>query len=67
MRAGDGPVLVECVAFPVRRKGSAVDPLVQMREFLLGRKVCDEAWLDRAGDSLGRQMPAATGKIEPGQ
>jgi TPP-dependent pyruvate/acetoin dehydrogenase alpha subunit len=69
MRASDGPVLVECVAFPVKRKrgGAAVDPLVQMREFLLGRKVCDEAWLDRAGDSLGRQMPAATGKIEPGQ
>jgi TPP-dependent pyruvate/acetoin dehydrogenase alpha subunit len=67
MRAGDGAVLVECVAFPVKKKrGAAVDPILQMREFLLGRKVCDEAWLDRAGDALGRQMSAATGKIEPG-
>ena len=58
MRGGDGPVLVECVAFPVkeRRRDSVVDPLMLMREFLLGRKVCSEAWLDAAGDRLARQI-----------
>ena len=56
MRGGDGPVLVECVAFPVKEKRRAVvvDPIVQMRGFLLGRKVCSAAWLDRAGDALTR-------------
>jgi TPP-dependent pyruvate/acetoin dehydrogenase alpha subunit len=58
MRGGDGPVLVECVAFPVkgRRRDSVVDPLMLMREFLLGRKVCSETWLDAAGDRLARQI-----------
>jgi TPP-dependent pyruvate/acetoin dehydrogenase alpha subunit len=58
MRGGDGPVLVECVAFPVkgRRRDSVIDPLVLMREFLLGRKVCSETWLDAAGDRLARQI-----------
>jgi TPP-dependent pyruvate/acetoin dehydrogenase alpha subunit len=62
MRGGDGPVLVECVAFPGKEKrgGRVVDPLVQMREFLLGRKVCSAAWLDRAGDALTRQIAAGT-------
>jgi len=61
MRGGDGPVLVECVAFPMkgRRRSSVVDPLVLMREFLLGRKVCSEAWLDGAGDRLTRQIAQA--------
>jgi acetoin:2,6-dichlorophenolindophenol oxidoreductase subunit alpha len=54
MRGGDGPVLVECVAFPV--KGRRRDSVVLMREFLLGRKVCSEAWLDAAGDRLARQI-----------
>jgi acetoin:2,6-dichlorophenolindophenol oxidoreductase subunit alpha len=66
MRGGDGPVLVECVAFPVKGNGKngVVDPLVQMRGFLLGRKVCSAAWLDRAGDALTRQIGTQTGKAE---
>jgi TPP-dependent pyruvate/acetoin dehydrogenase alpha subunit len=62
MRGGDGPVLVECVALAVKGRRGVVDPLVQMREFLLGRRVCSEAWLDRAGEALTRQIAAATGK-----
>jgi TPP-dependent pyruvate/acetoin dehydrogenase alpha subunit len=62
MRGGDGPVLVECVALAVKGRRGVVDPLVQMREFLLGRRVCREAWLDRAGEALTRQIAAATGK-----
>jgi TPP-dependent pyruvate/acetoin dehydrogenase alpha subunit len=65
-RGGDGPVLVECVSFPVkgRRRDSVVDPLVLMREFLLGRKVCSEAWLDRAGATLTRQIDAKPGRVD---
>ena len=60
-RAGDGPVLIECVAY--RTVGSGVDgagdPLEQMKEFLLSRKVCTKAWLERAGEGLRRRMAAA--------
>ncbi len=51
-RGGDGPVLIECVAYGADgERGSApVDPLVQMKQFLLGRKVCTEAWLERADE-----------------
>jgi TPP-dependent pyruvate/acetoin dehydrogenase alpha subunit len=59
-RGGDGPVLIECVAY--RMEGSAGsasgDPLVQMKEFLLGRKVCSKAWLERAGEGLLRRIAA---------
>jgi TPP-dependent pyruvate/acetoin dehydrogenase alpha subunit len=59
-RGGDGPVLLECVEFRVKsRSGSLpVDPLVQMKKFLLGRKVCTEAWLKGAGDGLRRRIAA---------
>jgi TPP-dependent pyruvate/acetoin dehydrogenase alpha subunit len=62
-RGGDGPVLLECVEFRVKgRSGSLpVDPLFQMKRFLLGRKVCTEAWLKGAGDGLRRRI-AASGK-----
>jgi TPP-dependent pyruvate/acetoin dehydrogenase alpha subunit len=61
MRGGDGPVLVECVAFPAKekRRTAVVDPIVQMRGFLLGRKVCSAAWLDRAGDALTSEIAQA--------
>lgn len=57
-RAGDGPVLVECVSFHAAGKRGAADPLVQMKEFLLGRKVSTEAWLERAGEGLRRKIAA---------
>jgi TPP-dependent pyruvate/acetoin dehydrogenase alpha subunit len=60
-RGGDGPVLIECVEFRAASKGrgSRVDPLVQMKDFLLGRKVCTETWLKGAGDGLRRRIAAA--------
>jgi TPP-dependent pyruvate/acetoin dehydrogenase alpha subunit len=61
-RGGDGPVLIECVAYPAEgggRNGAPGDPLVQMEEFLLGRKVCSKAWLERAGDAMRRRIAAA--------
>jgi acetoin:2,6-dichlorophenolindophenol oxidoreductase subunit alpha len=54
-RAGDGPVLVECVSFRAN-SGNAVDPLVQMKEFLLARKVCTKAWLEGPGERLRRKI-----------
>ncbi len=61
-RGGDGPVLIECLAYSA--DGSAgrarVDPLVQMKELLLERKVCTEAWLERAHDGMRRRIAAAT-------
>src|SRR5207302_1402230 len=44
-RGGDGPVLIECVAYRMEGSGGGTpgDPLVQMKEFLVGRKVCTKA------------------------
>jgi TPP-dependent pyruvate/acetoin dehydrogenase alpha subunit len=59
-RGGDGPVLIECVAYRAAGSGGGAsdDPLVQMKEFLLGRKVCTKAWLERAGEGLRRRIAA---------
>ena len=61
-RGGDGPVLIECVEFRTGGKGGSlrVDPLVQMKKFLLGRKVCTAAWLKSAGDGLRKRIAAAS-------
>jgi acetoin:2,6-dichlorophenolindophenol oxidoreductase subunit alpha len=61
-RGGDGPVLIECVEYQVEGKGGSavVDPLVQMQEFLLSRKVCTQAWLKGCGDGLRRRITAAS-------
>jgi TPP-dependent pyruvate/acetoin dehydrogenase alpha subunit len=60
-RGGDGPVLIECVSYSGGgQRGSApIDPLIQMKQFLLGRKVCTAAWLERADKRLRRRIAAA--------
>jgi acetoin:2,6-dichlorophenolindophenol oxidoreductase subunit alpha len=59
-RGGDGPVLIECVSYGVSSPGGGAprDPLVEMKDFLLGRRVCTKAWLERAGERLRRQIAA---------
>jgi TPP-dependent pyruvate/acetoin dehydrogenase alpha subunit len=62
-RGSGGPVLVECVGYRVKGAETLdsldrLDPLLQMRSFLLGRRVCTEQWLDRAGDGLRRRLAA---------
>jgi TPP-dependent pyruvate/acetoin dehydrogenase alpha subunit len=57
-RAGDGAVLVECVSFRAG-SGNPVDPLVQMKEFLLDRKVCTKAWLEGPGERLRKRIAGA--------
>jgi len=59
-RDGDGPVLIECVDY--RKKGpegdAFGDPLEEMKKFLLGRRVCTKAWLERAGEGMRRRIAA---------
>jgi acetoin:2,6-dichlorophenolindophenol oxidoreductase subunit alpha len=60
-RGGDGPVLIECMEYRMEGTGESGsgDPLVQMEEFLLSRKVCTKTWLKNAGAGLRRQMAVA--------
>ena len=51
-RGGDGPVLIECVEHLGVRGRRPIDPLDQMKEFLLGRKVGTKAWLNGASEGL---------------
>jgi TPP-dependent pyruvate/acetoin dehydrogenase alpha subunit len=58
IRGGGGPVLVECRAYAL--EGVPVtDPVLQMKGFLLGRKVATKAWLEVAGDGIRRRIAAA--------
>jgi TPP-dependent pyruvate/acetoin dehydrogenase alpha subunit len=59
-RGDGGPVLIECVAHRLdgRRKGAMDDPILRMKEFMLGRKVCSEAWLNGVGDAFRKRMEA---------
>lgn len=60
IRGGGGPVLIECIAY--RLKGASVlpetDPLLEIKQFLLEKKVASKAWLETAGDPLRRQLAA---------
>lgn len=56
-RGGDGAVLIECIEFEADGKsGRPVDPLTAMRNFLLARKVCTEAWAKDGGNQLRRRI-----------
>lgn len=56
-RGGDGPVVIECLAYNKQGKTTAQhDPLIQMGRFLLERKVCNQAWLDTAGKRLQTRL-----------
>jgi hypothetical protein len=50
-------VVIDCVAYPV--EGKVVDPVAQMKAFLLGKKVGAPAWLNRAGDAFRRRIAVA--------
>jgi TPP-dependent pyruvate/acetoin dehydrogenase alpha subunit len=60
-RTGGGPVLIDCIAYKTKwaKVNSPGDPLLQMKDFLLARKVCTEIWLQNAGDSLRRRLSSA--------
>lgn len=60
LRGGGGPVLVECVGFPLDNHAASeqVDPVDQMKGFLRGRKIATDTWLEQAGAPLKRGMAA---------
>jgi TPP-dependent pyruvate/acetoin dehydrogenase alpha subunit len=58
-RGGDGPALIECVAYRLEGQKKTPDPLVQMSDFLLGRKVVTKAWLDKAGAEVRKRIAAS--------
>jgi len=60
-RGGDGPVLIECVTYRVKgaKQRASADPLIQMKEFLLNRKVSTSVWLEGAGGGMRRRIAAA--------
>ncbi|MDQ2835728.1 MAG: thiamine pyrophosphate-dependent enzyme [Acidobacteriota bacterium] len=57
-RGGGGPVLIECVSVPQEsERGEAeADPLDQMRNFLRGRKIATDTWLEQAAASFHRKL-----------
>lgn len=61
-RAGDGPVLIECIVPPPtrQRNDETDDPMIHMEDFLIGREICTEAWLHQAARPL-RSRLATTG------
>jgi TPP-dependent pyruvate/acetoin dehydrogenase alpha subunit len=60
-RGGDGPVLIDCVAAlsAGQRSAGKDDPLLHMKKFLIGRKICDAAWANHAGDVLRKKIASA--------
>jgi TPP-dependent pyruvate/acetoin dehydrogenase alpha subunit len=57
-RGGDGPVLIECVEYQTEGGKGPIDPVDQMKEFLLGRKIGTRAWLNGASKGLRRRIAA---------
>ncbi|HEY6374291.1 MAG TPA: thiamine pyrophosphate-dependent enzyme [Edaphobacter sp.] len=57
-RGGDGPVVIECIRY--RLKGTQgtrlLDPIAQMEEFMLARKVEDRAWMDRVDKAFRKRL-----------
>ena len=59
-RAGGGPVLIECIRFHIAgQKAAPADPIETMRDFLLHRKIVDQAWLRGVEDSFRARLMAA--------
>ena len=47
VRAGGGPVLMECIPFHLPgQKSESTDPVLAMRASLVHRKIADEAWFN---------------------
>jgi acetoin:2,6-dichlorophenolindophenol oxidoreductase subunit alpha len=61
IRGGDGPVLIECRQFasPGEDGIRPADPLLQLRRFLLRRKICKDVWLKNAGKDFRRRIEGA--------
>lgn len=60
-RGDGGPVVLECIVprLEGQRRTGREDPMLQMKKFVLSRKVCSETWLNRVDDSFRKRMDAA--------
>ena len=61
IRGGGGPVLIECKGYRLEgaRKNSVDDSLAQMRDFLLGRKICTAASLEKTGERFRKRLSSS--------
>lgn len=61
-RAGDGPVLIDCIADLRKKKwiDETNDPVLHMKNFLIDRKVCSATWANHAGDTLRKKIAAVS-------
>jgi TPP-dependent pyruvate/acetoin dehydrogenase alpha subunit len=57
-RGEGGPVILECIVPQIdeQRRADREDPILQLEKFMLGRRVCSEAWLSRVEDSFRKRM-----------
>lgn len=57
-RGGDGPVLIECTSSqPAGQRTRKIDdPIVHMKNFMIGRKVCTEHWANHACDAFAKKL-----------
>ena len=60
-RGEGGSVILECIVprMEEQRSADSEDPILQLEKFMLGRRVCSEAWLSRVGDSFRKRIDAA--------
>jgi TPP-dependent pyruvate/acetoin dehydrogenase alpha subunit len=54
IRGGGGAVVIDCVAYPA--DGKVLDPVAQMKSFVLEKKACTSAWMEHAGDSFRERI-----------
>jgi TPP-dependent pyruvate/acetoin dehydrogenase alpha subunit len=61
-RGGDGPVLIECIFSGTggQRAPENSDPILHLKRFLTGRKVCTEAWANHVSDAFRKRLAAAS-------
>lgn len=57
-RGGDGAVLIECISpQPIGQRSREMnDPIVHMKNFMIGRRVCSEHWANHAGDAFEKKI-----------
>ena len=60
IRGGGGPVLLECEAYKLEGGPilAPLDPVLQMKNLLLSRKLATKAWLDASEDRIKRRVAA---------
>ncbi|MEO6817723.1 MAG: thiamine pyrophosphate-dependent enzyme [Edaphobacter sp.] len=60
-RGGDGPVLIECISCRAigQRKDKMSDPILHMKDFLTGRKICKEDWANHAREAFLKKLTIA--------